>query len=123
MASPSILVRQTWTPEKLTKECELPARPRNRLAVNWIDDLFNLHKVVTLCSGCLHKWKPGLKRYGYRQEKEFPFVMSNCVECNVFDPKCSAWFHETIYNQVRSTTDERRALGRSRAKRLKEGYL
>ena len=123
MSSPSILVKQDWTPEKLTKECELPARPSHRRAVNWIDDLFNLHKVVTLCSGCLHRWRVGLKRYGYRQEKDMPYCVSNCVDCNVFDPQCSAWFHETIYTNVRCTKDERRATAQSRAKRLQAGYL
>ena len=123
MGSPSILVKQDWTPEKLTKASELPGRPRQRRATNWIDDLMCLHKVVTLCSGCLHKWLVGLKRYGYRQEREFPYVVSNCVDCNVLDLKCSMWIHETIYNNVRSTTEDRQTLARSREKRLKKGYL
>lgn len=123
MTAPSILIKQTWTPDKLTKECELPARPTTRRAVNWVDDLMNLNKVVTLCSGCLHKWRPGLKRYGYRQEREFPYVVSNCVDCNVLDMQCSAWFHETIYTNVRCTKAERQAIARSRATRLKAGYL
>lgn len=122
-SSPSIIIKREWTPKKLVKDLELKGRPTVRRAVNWVDDLMELKRVVTLCSGCLHKYREGLKRYGYQQEKEFPHVLSNCVDCNVLDPRCSAWFHETIYKLVRSTADERRALNKSRAARLKKGYL
>jgi hypothetical protein len=122
MATPTILVKRTYTKADFAP-CEEPAKPRGKLRAGWVDDIIASKKVVTLCTGCHHKFKGGLERYGYRREREFPRVISKCTGCNVEVQDCTLYFHEEIYKVVRSTADERRALQKDREKRIKRGYL
>lgn len=124
MSSPSILVKREWTPLDELASREVPGRPyaRARTAHSWVDDLMECKKMVTLCSQCEHLFTSGLKRF-YRKEREFPFVLADCVGCSGRMMKCAMYVHEALYTIIRSTEDERRALAISRQKRIKQGYL
>ena len=119
--SVTVLSKQQWTPKQLLAAGEADPKPATLTAGSWIADLAALKKVILLCSACTHKFNPG--RVMYRREKEFPICQGKCDGCNVFDSKCSWYIHETLYTEIRSTADERRALQRSREKRIKQGNL
>ena len=119
---PDILVpKKHWTMRELMKSDEAPPKTRGRTAGGWIADIAALKKVILLCPGCTHKFNPG--RVNYRKEKEFPVCQGTCDGCSTFDTRCSWYIYEEYYNQVRSTAEERRALNRSREKRVNQGYL
>lgn len=105
--SVTILAKRDFTKDEITAAQEAPGRTKGRGAGGWVHDLCALKKVITLCPLCTHKFNPG--RLGYRKEKEFPFVQAKCDGCETFDGKCSAYFFEETYNEVRSTAADRRA--------------
>ena len=121
MASPTILIKKTFTQADIDKSMEADGRRRGTTAGSYIADLAALKKVILLCSLCTHKFNPG--RVGYRREKEFPVAQGKCDGCNTYDLRCSWYVYDELYSMVRSTVDERRALARSREKRIKQGYL
>ena len=120
---PTIIVkRKDWTQKDVVKSLEAPGKPTKRIAGGWVLDLGALRKVITLCALCTHKFNPG--RIGYIREKEFPFVIAKCDGCGVDYEKCTAYFFEETYFQVRSTAAERRASRRKSEIMLKkEGHL
>lgn len=105
--SQTILVKKDYTRAEISKAMEAPGKTVGRTAGSWVHDLCALHKVVTLCPMCTHKFNPG--RLGYIKDKEFPFVQANCDGCTVFDIRCKAYFFEETYKSVRSTSQDRRA--------------
>ena len=119
--SVTVLAKQQWTPKQLLAAGEADPKPARRVAGGWIADLAALKKVILLCPSCTHKFNPG--RVNYRREKEFPVAQGKCDGCNTFDSKCSWYVYEELYTEVRSTASERRALNKSREKRIKQGNL
>jgi hypothetical protein len=103
----TILAKKEYTRQEVTQANEHPGYKAGRVAGGWIHDLCALRKVITLCPLCTHKFNPG--RLGYIKEKEFPIVQATCDGCKTFDSRCSAYFWEESYNEVRSTSAERRA--------------
>ena len=125
MASPTVLIKKVWDIKSFLRDQEMPGRPsvRSRTANSWIDDLMELKKMVTLCSFCEHSFTAGLKQCDYRKEIELGPVVSDCVGCSGRMMKCAMYIHESIYKVVRSTEADRHALGLSRQKRIRQGYL
>lgn len=117
----TLLIKQRYTPAQLLAMQEAGGKKRNRVAGGWIADIAAQKKVITLCPLCTNKFNPA--RVGYRKEKEFPVCQAKCDGCSTFDPRCTLYVYEELYSQVRSTADERRALSKSRERRLKAGYL
>lgn len=105
--SVTILAKRDFTKKEVTAASEAAGKTWGRTAGSWVHDLCALRKVITLCPLCTHKFNPG--RLGYRKEKEFPFVQAKCDGCTTFDIKCSAYFWEETYHDVRSTAADRRA--------------
>lgn len=112
----TILAKREFTKHEITAAQEAPGKTPGRTAGSWVHDLCALHKVITLCPLCTHKFNPG--RLGYRKEKEFPFVQAKCDGCDTFDVKCSAYFWEATYHEVRSTAADRRATRTAHRKQL-----
>ena len=119
----TILIKKKFTAKDFDRMNEGEAKPKGKLRAGWIDDVIGTKKVVTLCTGCHHKFKGGLEKYGYRRERDYPRVTSKCTGCNVDVQDCTAYFHEDIYKTVRSTFDERRAIQKHREKCIKRGYF
>ena len=114
--SVTILTKRDFSQAEITAAQEAPGKTIGRTAGSWVHDLCALRKVVTLCPLCTHKFNPG--RLGYKKEKEFPFVQAKCDGCTTFDVRCSAYFFEETYHQVRSTAADRRASFIAYRKRL-----
>lgn len=119
--STTILIKKDFSHSEILKACEAPGKPAKRVAGGWIHDLCAQRQVVLLCPFCTHKFNPG--RLGYIKEKELCVAIGKCDGCGVLDTKCSTYFWEETYKQVRCTSDERRALMRSREKRIAKGNL
>ena len=119
--SQTILIKQQWTTKDKLKALEAGGKKRNRVAGGWIADLAAQKGAITLCGPCTPKFNPA--RVGYRKEKEFPAVRAKCDGCSTDDLFCTLYIYEAIYSQVRSTVEERRALAKSREKRIQRGYL
>jgi len=105
--SVTILAKRDFSKKEVTAAMEAPGKTVGRTAGSWVHDLCALHKVITLCPLCTHKFNP--KRLGYIKEKEFPVVQAKCDGCDTFDVRCSAYFFEETYKSVRSTAADRRA--------------
>ena len=103
----TLLIKKEYTKAEVAKASEADGKTRGRAAGGWVHDLCALRKVITLCPFCTHKFNPG--RLGYIKEKEFPVVQAKCDGCSTFDSKCTAYFFEETYAQVRSTAGMRRA--------------
>lgn len=103
----TVHVPREFTKQEITASMEAPNKTVGRTAGSWVHDLCALHKVVTLCDFCRPKFNPG--RLGYIREKEFPVVQATCDGCSTFNPKCTAYFWEETYKDVRSTAADRRA--------------
>lgn len=116
-----ILITKSWTPHMLLKDAEAGGKKRGRAAGGWVDDIAAQKKCITLCPLCTNKFNPA--RVNYRKEKEFPVCQATCDGCSTFDTRCSMYIYDELYSQVRSTAEERRALAKSRAARVKRGYL
>jgi hypothetical protein len=116
-----ILVRKDWTRDQILAAHEVGGRKRGRTAGGWVDDLAAQKRAITLCPLCTNKFNPA--RVGFRKEKEFPAVNAKCDGCSTLDLKCTLYIYDEYYTMVRSTADERRALAKSRAERIKRGYL
>lgn len=102
-----VLIKKEYTKQARLKDNEAAGKTVGRTAGSWVHDLCALHKVITLCPFCTHKFNPG--RLGYIREKEFPVVVATCDGCKTFDMKCTAYFFEETYTSVRSTSHDRRA--------------
>lgn len=116
-----ILLKNHQTKADYMKSIEAGGKKRGRVAGGWVADLAELKKCITLCPECTPKFNPA--KVGYRKEKEFPVCQAKCDGCSTWDIRCSAYFHETVYSDVRSTAEERRALAKDRERRIKRGYL
>jgi hypothetical protein len=117
----TILVKKEYTKADIQKSQEAPGKTKGRTAGSWVHDLCALKKVITLCPLCKGKFNPG--RLGYIKEKEWPAVQATCDGCKTFDIRCTAYFFEETYKDVRSTAADRRAEKTASRKRiLKEGY-
>lgn len=117
----NILVKKNFTRKEILKSCEADGKPHGRTAGGWIHDLCATKAVVLLCPFCTHKFNPG--RLGYIKEKEFPVAVGKCDGCGVLDIRCSTYFWEETYKLARSTAEDRRALMKSRERRIKQGVL
>lgn len=116
-----ILITRQWTKADLLKDAEAGGRKRGRPAGGWVDDIAAQKKVITLCPLCTHKFNPA--RVHYRKEKEFPVCQAKCDGCSTFDTRCSWYIYDELYTTVRSTAEERRALQKSRERRIRRGNL
>lgn len=116
-----ILVKRTWTRKDVLDAAEAGGKKRGRVAGGWISDIAAQKKVITLCPLCTNKFNPA--KVHYRREKEFPVCQAKCDGCSTFDTRCSWYIYDELYSTVRSTSDERRALQRSREARIKRGFL
>jgi hypothetical protein len=116
-----ILIHKHWTRESFLADQEVGGRKRGRTAGGWVDELAAQKRLITLCPLCTNKFNPA--RVGFRKEKEFPAVNAKCDGCSTLDLKCTMYIYDELYTMVRSTADERRALAKSRAERIKRGYL
>ena len=114
--SVTILAKRDFSSKEITAAQEAPGKTYGRTSGSWVHDLCALRKVITLCPLCTHKFNPG--RLGYIKEKEFPVVQAKCDGCDTFDVRCSAYFFEETYHEVRSTAAERRATKLAHRKRL-----
>jgi hypothetical protein len=114
--SVTILAKKEYTPAQVTAASEASGKTPGRTAGSWVHDLCALRKVITLCPLCTHKFNPG--RLGYRKEKEFPYVQAKCDGCDTFDVRCSAYFYEETYHEVRSTAADRRAAKTAHRKQI-----
>jgi len=119
--SHTVHIPQKWTDAQLLANTEAGGRKRGRPAGGWIADIAAQKKVITLCPLCTNKFNPA--RVNYRREKEFPICQAKCDGCSTFDTHCSWYIYDEIYSSVRSTADERRALAKSRERRLAKGEL
>ena len=117
----TILIKKDWTPKTFLLSQVTGGKKKGRVAGGWIADLAASKRVITLCQSCTHKFNPG--RVGYRKEKEFPTCQAVCDGCSVWDQYCSMYIYGELYTTVRSTSDERRALARSRERRIQNGHL
>lgn len=117
----TLVLKQTWTPKSYAASQEVGGKKKGRAAGGWVADLAAQKRVITLCAPCTPKFNPA--RVGYRKEKEFPVCQAKCDGCSTWDPYCSLYIYEELYASVRSTAEERRALARSRDKRIQRGYL
>jgi hypothetical protein len=117
----TILIKKEWTRQQVLDAHEEGGRKRGRTAGSWVDEIASQKKVITLCPECTPKFNPG--KVGYRKEKEFPVCQAKCDGCSTQDNRCSMYIYGELYNKVRSTAEERRALNRDRAKRMAQGYL
>lgn len=119
---PVILVKKNWTVKSLLADQEVGGRPKGRLAGGHVYDLAAQKKVITLCDGeCTRKFNPA--KVGFRKEKEYPYVMATCDGCSAKNQKCAMYIFSELYTQVRCTADERRAWAKSKAQRMRQGYL
>lgn len=103
----SIIIKRgdkDWSPQDIEKSMEAKGKPKKLVAGSWIHDLCALKKVITLCPLCTHKFNPG--RLGYIKEKVFTVVQAKCDGCDTFDPRCTAYFWEETYSQVRATPQD-----------------
>ena len=107
--------------QAILKSLEHPGKPKKRLSGGWIHDLCASKRIVLLCSICNHKFDP--KRLGYIRDPEWHYYGGKCDGCDTWDMKCAAYYYEPHFLTVRSTAAERRALSRSRAKRVAQGSL
>ena len=114
--SVTILNKREFSHTEIVAAQEAPGKTVGRTAGSWVHDLCALRKVITLCPGCTHKFNPG--RLGYRKEKEFPIVQATCDGCRTFDVRCSAYFFEETYHEVRSTAADRRATRTAHRKQM-----
>lgn len=103
--SVTILAKKEYTKQDVIASTEAPGKTKGRGAGGWVHDLCALKKVITLCSFCTHKFNPG--RLGYIKEKEFPVVIANCDGCKSVMDRCTAYFFEETYKDVRSTVNDR----------------
>lgn len=102
-----ILVKREHTAKERAKDQEAPGKNYGRTSGSWIHDLAALKKVITLCPLCTHKFNP--RRVGYIKDKDMPIVQATCDGCDTFDERCSAYFFEETFKNVRSTAADRRA--------------
>ena len=114
----TILIRGA---KETLKDHLVEGKKKGRVAGGWIADIAAMKKVILLCSTCTHKFNPG--RVHYRKEKEFPVCQGVCDGCSTYDHQCSWYIYEELYNSVRSTRQERRALAESRVRRVAKGDL
>jgi len=107
MTGPTVLIKKEYTAKDMAKNAEAPGKKRGLTAGTWVHDLCALHKLITLCPLCKSKFNPG--RLGYIKDKDIPYAQANCDGCKIFDQKCSLYFWEETYRDVRSTAADRRA--------------
>jgi hypothetical protein len=105
--SVTVLAKRAYTETERIAAMEAPGKTKGRGAGGWVHDLCALKKVITLCAFCTHKFNPG--RLGYVKEKEFPVVIANCDGCKSVMDRCTAYFFEETYTDVRSTAAARKA--------------
>ena len=102
-----ILAKRNFTVAEIMKSMEAAGKTKGKTAGSWVHDLCALHKVITLCPLCTHKFNPG--RLGYIHDKDIGQVQATCDGCRTFDTCCSAYFFEETFRNVRSTAADRRA--------------
>jgi hypothetical protein len=118
----TILIKKEWTRQEILDAHEVGGRKRGRTAGSWVDEIASQKKVITLCPECTPKFNPA--KVGYRKEKEFPVCSAKCDGCSTLDNRCSMYIYAELYSTVRSTAEERRALAKRRAQRVRlTGHL
>lgn len=116
----TLLIKKEHTAKSLAKDMEAPGRTRGRAPGGWVHDLCSLRKVITLCPLCTHKFNPG--KLNYIKDKDMPIVQADCDGCQTFDQRCTAYFFEETYREVRSTAADRRAEKMAFRKKLAKSY-
>ena len=118
MAAIIIAGQNTLAKERMK---EAPGKPAKRVAGGWIHDLCAQKAVVLLCPFCTKKFNPG--RLGYVKDRCFPYAIGKCDGCDVMDSRCSAYFWEETYNDLRDTPEAQRARKKRRDKAIREGHF
>ncbi len=122
MRADVLIPRKVWSPREWLKSLEARVGPKRAMtAGTWIHDLCAQKQVILLCPPCNPKFDP--KKLGYLRDPEWTRYGGKCDGCGVWDMYCAGYFWEPDFHQVRSTADQRRALARSREKRIKQGRL
>lgn len=69
----------------------------------------DLGNTVLLCSDHVKQFATPsvLRRYGYRQVDDYPYVMGNCDYCQLHE-RCTMFIHESLFAQVWRTKEQRR---------------
>ena len=107
-----IIVKQDFT-EKDIKEASLAAsvyRPSKATSnVANLSDQVDLGKVVILCDEHVRMFASPqvLRRYGYRQMTDYPYVMGHCDYCKVFG-QSQMYMREDVFAESWRTKDQRR---------------
>jgi len=119
-SGPAIIVagQHTLAKEQMKEAAGKPAR---RVAGGWIHDLCAQKAVVLLCPLCTHKFNPG--RIGYVKDRCFPIAIGKCDGCDVMEERCSAYFWEETYSELRDTPDAQRTRGKNRRLSIARGYF
>lgn len=115
----TILIKKEYTQAEVNKSQEAAGKTKGRTAGSWIHDLCALRKLITLCPQCTHKFNPG--RLGYIKDKDMPIVQATCDGCTTFDSRCTPYFFEETFKQVRSTAADRRAERTAFRKKMGQG--
>lgn len=97
----TIHVPQPETPARRRHAAEAPGKPWHRVAGGWLDDHVALRKFVTLCTDCTPRFNP--RRHHYEVWRQTVYVMASCTACNAFDPRCRAYIHEALHEQLGET--------------------
>lgn len=118
--SPAIIIAGVHTAAKEAMK-EAPGRKRGRAPGGWVHDLCAQKAVVLLCPMCTHKFNPG--RLGYVKDRCFPVAIGKCDGCDVMDNRCSAYFWEETYAELRDTPEAQRKRHKARLVRLGKGRL
>lgn len=71
-------------------------------------DMADTYRTVLLCEDHVRAFAHPevLRKYGYRQMVDFPYVMGNCDYCGVH-VRCQVFSHESVFSDVWKTKEER----------------
>ena len=106
-----IIVKQDFSAND-AKKADLK-RAQHRLTGSRVDGVLNAadtKTTVLLCDDHVRAFaQPSvLRKYGYRQFTEYPYVLGNCDYCQVHG-RCQVFTHESIFKDVWKTKEDRRA--------------
>lgn len=107
-----ILVKQDFTQQDV-KDAKLAAANHRKAQatsrVSNVLDMADLKKTVVLCFEHDKQFATPkvLRQYGYREFRDYPYVMGDCDYCGIHD-KCRVFSHESVFGDVWKTRDEKR---------------
>lgn len=107
-----IVVKKDFSVTDIKKAREAAAtfRPsKYTSSVTNVLDQADLGKTVVLCEDHVRQFaQPSvLRKYGYRQMVDYPYVMGNCDYCKVFG-KSQMFMREDLFAEVWRTKEQRR---------------